>query len=81
MITDTLPATQRRHVELMRNATSARRFAAVRSLTSTVASLSRRALRRRMPDATEEEIGVAFVALHYGEDSARTLRTWLDEHR
>jgi hypothetical protein len=61
----------------MRDATTARRFAAVRSLSRTVASLSRRALRRRMPNASEEEIGLAFVALHYGEETARAVRAWL----
>lgn len=81
MITDTQSAAQRQHVELMRDATPARRFAAVRSLSSTVASLSRRALRRRMPDGDEQEIGLAFVALHYGDNAARTVRACLDERQ
>ncbi|MHC4938646.1 MAG: hypothetical protein ACYTHK_06730 [Planctomycetota bacterium] len=63
----------RRQVELVRGASVARRFAMVRSLTGTVASLSRRALRRRRPDATEAEIDRAFVELHYGSEIARRL--------
>ena len=63
-ISDTHPEARQHQVELMRRATPAQRFAAVRSLSATVASLSRRALRRRMPDATEEKIGLAFVGLH-----------------
>jgi hypothetical protein len=46
----------------------------VRSLSTTVASLSRRALRRSMPDASERDIDVAFVALHYGGAVAALLR-------
>lgn len=65
-------------VGLMRRATRAQRFAAVRSLSGTVAALSWRALRRSMPEATENEISLAFVALHYGEDVAASLRRQLD---
>lgn len=66
MPADTHPAVAERQVELMRRAGVARRFAAVRSLTGTVAMLSRRALRRRRPDASEAEIDRAFAELHYG---------------
>ena len=71
---DTHPSALQRQVGLMRDATPAQRFAAVRSLSATVASLSRRALRRSMPDASEEEIDLAFVALHYGDAIAARLR-------
>ena len=77
-ITDTHPKAAQVQLELMRRATPAERFAAARSLSNTVASLSRRALRRRMPDATDAEIGLAFVALHYGNDLARKLQAHLD---
>jgi hypothetical protein len=72
---DTHPSALQQQVELMRDATPAQRFAAVRSLSATVASLSRRALRRSMPDASEEEIDLAFVALHYGDAVAARVRT------
>jgi hypothetical protein len=71
---DTDPNARQRQVDLMRDATPAQRFAAVRSLSTTVASLSRRALRRSMPDASEEDIDLAFVALHYGDVVAAQLR-------
>jgi hypothetical protein len=80
-VTDTHPEALAHQVELLRNATVAQRFAATRSLTRTVTSLSRRALRRRMPGASDEEIGLAFVALHYGEGLARMVRACLDERR
>ncbi|MFQ5742206.1 MAG: hypothetical protein ACE5HV_01320 [Acidobacteriota bacterium] len=78
---DTHPEAARQQVELMRQATVARRFGAARSLSTTVAELSRRALRRRMPGATDTEIGLAFVALHYGDELARRVRAHLDTTR
>jgi len=71
--TDTHPEALRNQIELLRRASVAQRFGAVRSLSRTVAYLSRRALRRRRPDATEAEIDRAFVALHYGEALAKRL--------
>lgn len=71
---DTDPEAQQQQVDLMRRATPARRFAAVRSLSGSVALLSRRALRRSMPDASEEELDLAFVALHYGDELAARVR-------
>jgi hypothetical protein len=71
---DTHPDAQQRQLELLRAATPARRFAAMRSLSRTVALLSRRALRRSMPDASQEELDLAFVALHYGDATADLLR-------
>lgn len=71
---DTHPDALDHQIDLMRRATRAQRFEAVRSLSATVASLSRRALRRSMPDASEEEIDVAFVALHYGDEVAERVR-------
>ena len=43
------------------------------SLTQSIRALSKRALRRRYPEATQWELDRAFVALHYGEAVARLL--------
>ncbi|MFQ5843749.1 MAG: hypothetical protein ACE5JG_02050 [Planctomycetota bacterium] len=72
-VDDTHPACAARQVELLRAAGAARRFELARSLTRTVAALSRRALRRRLPGAGEEELDRAFVELHYGREIARRL--------
>ena len=72
-ISDTSPAIMLRQVELVRGASAARRFESARSLTRTVTALSRRALRRRNPDATEAEIDRAFAELHYGTDLVERL--------
>jgi hypothetical protein len=73
-ISDTHPEAARYQVQLSREASVAQRFARVRSLSASVAALSRRALARTLVDPTEHEIGIAFVALHYGEATARQVR-------
>ena len=73
-ISDTQPDVARHQVELSRQASVAQRFARVRSLSGTVAALSRRALRRTLADPTEDEVGIAFVALHYGDAVVRQVR-------
>ena len=60
-------------VALMRAAGPVGRFAMARSLTQTVRDLSKRALRRRHPDAAQIELDRAFVVLHYGEAAVRLL--------
>ena len=49
------------------------RWEAARDLTRTVVEFSRRALRRRYPEATQAELDRMFVTLHYGDDVARLL--------
>ena len=44
-------------------------------------SLSRNGLARRIPDATDEEVALRFVALHYGGDLADDLRADLAARR
>jgi hypothetical protein len=59
---------------LLREASIAERFALAESLTVTAIMLSRRALACLHPEATEREIQLRWVALHYGEDLERELR-------
>ena len=76
-LTDTSSDVARRQVELVRQASPARRFATARSLTRTVAALSMRALRRRNPSASEAEIHRLFAELHYGTELVnRLLGAW-----
>lgn len=70
---DTDPDAEAVQIELLRRAGPARRFALARSLSRTTMALARRALRRAHPRATDEEIAVRFVAIHYGEELARAL--------
>jgi len=78
-ISDTHPDADRYQIELSRAASVAQRFARVRSLSGTVVALSRRALRRSLVDPSEDEVGVAFVALHYGDAVAQQVRESRDK--
>jgi len=75
---DTHPTAHRVQIELLRQATPARRFALASSLTRFTVEASRRALRRRYPDEDENSIAVRWVALHYGQDLATRLAPRLD---
>lgn len=70
---------------LVRSACIARRVERARSLSTTVVTLARRALRDRHPDWSEREVMLHFVELHYGDELADRLRDHLalrvsDEH-
>jgi hypothetical protein len=80
-LSDTDPETERVHLELLQRASPARRIRLALSLSRTVMSLSRNGLARRMPDATDEEVALRFVALHYGADLADDLRADLAARR
>jgi hypothetical protein len=71
---DTDPATEEMQVRMLREVSIARRTSLAFSLTRTVVNLARRSLRRLDPDASDAEIGLRFVALHYGAELADSLR-------
>ena len=68
---DTSADADRVQVELLRRATVARRFQLCQSLTATVVDASRRALRERMPGASDAEVLLRWVELNYGAALAR----------
>lgn len=74
---DTHEDAARVHIELLRRAGTTRRAALALSLSHTTISLSRRALRERMPGAPEREVLLRWVELHYGEDLATRVRAYL----
>jgi len=80
-ITDTSPEAERVQLELLRRATVERRLRLALSLSSSVIALSREGLRRRMPGAREEEVGLRFVELHYGPEIAAAVRIHLLDRR
>ncbi len=80
-LTDTDPEAARVQLELFRRASPARRLALALSLSRSVMGLSRRGLARNMPGATDEEIGLRFVELHYGRELAEELREDLARRR
>ena len=77
-LSDTSPAAARALFEAVRAAGAERRRALALSLSQTVIELSRRALRERMPHATEREVQLRWVALHYGDELARNVAAHLE---
>ena len=76
--TDTHPDAERVQIELLRRATVAQRVELARSLSGTTMQLARRAIRRANPGASERDVDLTFVALHYGQALADKLRAYLD---
>ena len=78
---DTDAEAERVQLDLLRAATPARRAGLAISLTATAIGLSRRALQRQSPGASEEEIGLRFVELNYGRELAAELAAYLRERQ
>jgi hypothetical protein len=68
-------------IALLRQAGVTRRARMALSLSGQVIALARQAIRRALPEATDEEVGVRFVELHYGLDLATDLRRFLASRR
>ncbi len=80
-LTDTSPEAEAVQISLIRQATTAKRFAVMCSLSRTAMMLSRRAIQRANPDLNETEVDLKFVAYHYGEDLANRVREYLEKRR
>ena len=74
---DTNPEAEAVQIGLLRRAGVGRRARMALSLSGQVIGMARRALRRSLPGATEEEVGLRFVELHYGRELAADLRRHL----
>ena len=72
---DTHPAAASVQLDLLRRAPVHARARVMRSLSTMVIELSRRALRDRMPGASDSAVAIRWLELHYGEDiAARVAR-------
>ena len=78
---DTHPKAEEVQLQLLRQATPAKRFGIMCSLSQTMAALSRRAIRRANPDYSQRELDLAFISIHYGEELAERVRIYLEERR
>ncbi|MFL5732227.1 MAG: hypothetical protein ACJ78Q_03420 [Chloroflexia bacterium] len=74
---DTHPDAERVQIELLRRMTVAQRAELMRSLTRTTIQLARRAIRQAHPEASEEEVDLIFIEVHYGRDLADRVRAYL----
>lgn len=71
---DTDPEAEKVQIALLRAAGVGRRAGMALSLSGTVITLARRAIWRSLVGATEQEVGLRFVELHYGRELASALR-------
>ena len=78
---DTDPDAHEVQIALLRKASVGRRAAMAFSLSAQVIGLARDAIRRTLPNASEEEVGLRFVELHYGRKLAADLRLFLASRR
>src|SRR5579884_1042785 len=76
---DTTPEAERVHLELLRAASPARRFALAESLARMVLQASRAGLRRRHPSASSHEIALRAAANNYGRTLGEAIRARLAE--
>lgn len=74
---DTTPAVEELQLSLIRRASIAQRMSRVRSLSASVISLSRRAIKRAHPELNETELKLKIVACHYGEELANRIRDYM----
>jgi hypothetical protein len=77
-LSDTEANTERIQIALIRNLNISERISRLRSLSQTVISLSRRAIRRANPELSEKELNYKFVAYHYGNEIAEQFKKYLD---
>lgn len=75
---DTSAEAERVQIDLLRAVPVARRLHMAWSLSATVISAARQALRRARPNASSREVDLRFVELHYGSDLAAALSAELD---
>ena len=78
---DTNPGIKEIQISLVRKAGVAERTTRMRSLSGTVANLSRRAIARTHPGYSQQEVDLIFVSLHYGNDIANRLERYLARKR
>jgi hypothetical protein len=74
---DTDPEAERVQLGLLRRAGPARRLQMGLSLSAQVITLARSAIQRAMPEASELEVNLRFVELHYGRELADDVRRYL----
>jgi hypothetical protein len=74
---DTHPKAAEAQLALLRRATVARRFQLTRALTEWTIQLARRGLRDAMPGASELELSLRFIELHYGAQLAARVAAYL----
>lgn len=68
-------------IQLICRVSVAQRIARMRALTASLMRLSKRAIRRANPEASQDELDVLFVKYHYGDALAARLQAYLQERK
>ena len=78
---DTDPEAEKVQIDLLRRAGVARRARRALALSGQILGLARRGVGQTLPGATEEEVALRCVELHYGRALAMGLRRHLAERK
>lgn len=74
---DTHPKIEEIQIQLIRQASVAKRIERMRSLTKTILELSKNAIAAANPGLSERELDVLFVRNHYGDELADRFQAYL----
>jgi hypothetical protein len=77
MLTDTHPEAEKVQLELIRQASVARRISLMRSLTAFLVELSRQGIAQANPGMSEQEINLRWAEINYGEQLAGEIREYM----
>jgi hypothetical protein len=78
---DTHPEIERVQIEMLRKAGATEGARLTRSLSQEVMQMSWNVIRRMNPNISEEETGILFVELNYGEKLAKSLQEHLEQRK
>lgn len=75
--TDTHPDAEAVQLELIRQMSPEKRVGKAIALSGQVIRMAKAAIRRQFPQYTEEEVGIKFIEVHYGEALASAVEAHL----
>jgi hypothetical protein len=76
-INDTTPEAEAVLIDLVRRTPPHVRLQLAINASSRVANQCKEAIRRNNPEISEQEIGLRFIEINYGEELANDVRAWL----
>jgi hypothetical protein len=74
---DTHPEIEQMQIEMLRRLSPQQRLERLNTWSKATLELAWRGLQHANPEATEQELGLIFVAVHYGQPLADRLREYL----
>jgi hypothetical protein len=77
MLTDTHPEAEKVQIELIRQASIAKRISLMRSLTAMLINLSRQGIAKSNPGMNAQEVDLRWAELNYGMKLASEVREYL----